>query len=325
MQDPLSGQDEELFHYTTEAGLRGIIESQALWATNAAFVNDSTEASYFFDSRLRLLIDRQLRQSKRITAIEDESVREFTIRANLEGLTAAFRNTAGQINSAYLTSFTRLRATNPEILPAQRAPRTEREDGVLSQWRAYGSGGGFAIVFTTSGLEKLIKKEIGVYRQTIGLSSVAYLDNPIVEDMYDRFSQDEKAIADRLKAALDSGDPSELAIDTYGPITRLSCVFKHPGFIEEREARIVVVHPVKGASDSRRNREVRYAKRNGRRVPYIALFESLQGCRLPIERIIVGPHPERHERAVATTLLLEAHEIDAEVHVSEIPYIERGG
>src|SRR5262245_59435591 len=34
---------KSLFHYTTAAGLIGIIETQTLWATHANFLNDSAE------------------------------------------------------------------------------------------------------------------------------------------------------------------------------------------------------------------------------------------------------------------------------------------
>lgn len=38
--DPI---DDVIYHYTTDEGLRGIIENSELWLTNTAFVNDTTE------------------------------------------------------------------------------------------------------------------------------------------------------------------------------------------------------------------------------------------------------------------------------------------
>src|SRR5215470_941549 len=35
-----------LFHYTTQAGLVGIVKSNLLWATNALYLNDSSELRY---------------------------------------------------------------------------------------------------------------------------------------------------------------------------------------------------------------------------------------------------------------------------------------
>lgn len=37
----------ELFHYTGIGGLEGIVKSQTLWATHAAFSNDATEIRAF--------------------------------------------------------------------------------------------------------------------------------------------------------------------------------------------------------------------------------------------------------------------------------------
>jgi hypothetical protein len=45
---------ETLYHYTTQDGLLGIIQSRSLWATNVSYMNDSTE----FDLFLGLLKDR---------------------------------------------------------------------------------------------------------------------------------------------------------------------------------------------------------------------------------------------------------------------------
>jgi len=37
---------ELLFHYTTAAGMRGILDSSRLWATNYRFLNDTSEVAY---------------------------------------------------------------------------------------------------------------------------------------------------------------------------------------------------------------------------------------------------------------------------------------
>ena len=40
LADPCEGM---IYHYTSNEGLRGIIENSAIWLTNVAFVNDTTE------------------------------------------------------------------------------------------------------------------------------------------------------------------------------------------------------------------------------------------------------------------------------------------
>ena len=41
-------QIKPLFHYTTQAGLLGIIDSRSLWFTDIFYLNDSTEMEYTF-------------------------------------------------------------------------------------------------------------------------------------------------------------------------------------------------------------------------------------------------------------------------------------
>src|SRR4051812_35401425 len=80
------------------------------------------------------------------------------------------------------------------------------------------------------------------------------------------------------------------------------------------------------AGDKRPEKSLQFWPRNGILVPYITLFGnevSLSGSKLPIQRIVVGPHPDKLKRQKAVALMLEQHEIDAEVTVSDIPYLGR--
>ncbi|MER0171630.1 MAG: hypothetical protein DU489_13715 [Nitrosomonas sp.] len=52
MTKSLAEVHPELFHYTNAKGLMGIIESQSIWATHYAYVNDSEEIRHFLKSRL---------------------------------------------------------------------------------------------------------------------------------------------------------------------------------------------------------------------------------------------------------------------------------
>lgn len=41
-----TGAPRDVWHYTTAAGLSGILRSQTLWATETAFLNDASEIDY---------------------------------------------------------------------------------------------------------------------------------------------------------------------------------------------------------------------------------------------------------------------------------------
>ncbi len=46
-ESPIAQDHPELFHYTGIAGLEGIVRTQTLWATHAAFLNDALEIRAF--------------------------------------------------------------------------------------------------------------------------------------------------------------------------------------------------------------------------------------------------------------------------------------
>lgn len=104
------------------------------------------------------------------------------------------------------------------------------------------------------------------------------------------------------------------------------------GVLEEREVRVVAVLAsdefIKlGEPDAPPQKEVKSFDRNEEKVPYIELFSTLAAgdtfVRLPIKRVIVGPHKKRVQHAEFVRELLAQGGYDVEVVQSEIPYIGR--
>ena len=59
----------------------------------------------------------------------------------------------------------------------------ERDHGLLSQWRGYGGDGGVSIVFDTSGLGDLLKKEwYSNYWTHLNISPVSYATDGLSVD-----------------------------------------------------------------------------------------------------------------------------------------------
>src|SRR5580704_14459526 len=110
---PTTAKPQRLFHYTSQAGLLGIVSSNVLWATNALYLNDSSELDY--------------------------------------GLTAAREKLRAVLNRSSAVSEL-LRRTDrllklPILLPDRNfyACCFCEESNLLSQWRAYADrGGGYA-------------------------------------------------------------------------------------------------------------------------------------------------------------------------------------
>ncbi len=102
--------------------------------------------------------------------------------------------------------------------------------------------------------------------------------------------------------------------DGFAPFVAGATLFKHHGFSEEREVRIVAIP---GSDEVQKTVQAEYpaefkasplkcirerGSSNGKR-RYIALFDTL-GVRLPIKRVIVGPCRHQNENYERVTALL---------------------
>lgn len=310
----------ELLHYTTAEGLAGILSSQTLWATHASFLNDAAEVTTFLDRRLPQLLGKYVRAAlddmSRIPfqaqAIENSGGIEQACKEAVSGLVKAIRKSALALNQPFVLSFS-----------AADDSHTSR-GGLLSQWRGYGVDGGYALVFDTEAFEELLKAEGAAFSyQFAQWADVHYYDEgPNAPRPAEEILQAEAslgaAVADFVR------NPTREALEpTYEPVTMLSCLYKHWGFHEEREIRVVAIPSSQDVAraQGKHFRAQKFFLRNGTPIPYVPLFESLPSARLPITRVIVGPHREKQQRKAAVEAMLAANNVSAEVVVSEIPYV----
>jgi hypothetical protein len=107
-----------LYHYTTQEGFLGIIQSKTLWASSIRHLNDSSEFNYAINLALRISNDY-------VKSGKDDS--------GFKQIVRVFRH----VLNIYVCSFS-----------------TQKDQ--LSQWRAYcRDGGGFSIGFDAAHLEDL--------------------------------------------------------------------------------------------------------------------------------------------------------------------------
>ncbi len=193
-----------LYHYTTAAGLLGILDQRAIRASNMRFLNDSAE----FLHSLRLAESVMERLSPRWSATW-ERVAEGAIRTVL-------RDVAGV--GIYVFSL------------------SEHKDR-LSQWRAYGQGGAaFAVGFDIPSLFTLIQRRkylIGpcLYQR----DDQERLVSAICEDVHDAF---EKWIDD-TDGAPSPAVQSHFASMFYVQFMGVASLLKDPSFEEEGEWRVI--------------------------------------------------------------------------------------
>lgn len=198
--DPDDFLPETLYHYTSAAGLHGIVTSGKLWGTNYSYLNDSSELQYGLSEVALPVIERRLETEG------DTNRRSFlmSIRKSLDA-------TAGGIDF-YLTCFC-------------QAP------DLLSQWRGYGAASGrFCIGFNAESLlceTKAIKMNSGVviYEQGKQRRKVETALDTTLETLTQG-----RANHDAFLAAT--------ADELVRKLLQELCFFKHPGFKEENEWRM---------------------------------------------------------------------------------------
>jgi hypothetical protein len=246
-----------LYHYTNADGLKGIIENEELWATSAYYLNDSAEILYGYR-----VLDSALEEWLKQASPPEDSISR--------GLVTTLRRYFGHdaverhiITPIYLSSFC-------------------EEDNLLSQWRAYGSSGGYSVGFRVpaEGIFYGLKPEPPVYTARC------------VKVEYDRDRQIQRVleILDSVLPILDEPEVTGAvrSIDSLSPLGFSSLLriiqemlveesigFKDAAFAVEKEWRVVVRSRdlLKQGSDDgdHANLKIHFRTARGRLIPYVKL------------------------------------------------------
>jgi len=322
----VSEEYKKLYHYTTWEGLLGILDSQSLWATNYRFVNDNSEIVLFRDKLISLVhsyasetVKKIIRQFPHVKdMVNEKGGIEEVIRHEGRVLVDAQYSALG--DEIYILSFC-----------GQHPNRNINDNGLLSQWRGYGSGGGAAIVFDTKKLEEMLDTETSRFEYgAVYLADIVYSDDD--RKFREDFSQDLFVITDVMKQFFDFDTFCNRKFvhssKAFHPFVRCISRYKHYGFSEENEVRVIALPTVindelekRAKADGvklRPEKEVKYRERGGQHVPYIDLFDSNE-TQLPIDKIIIGPHVEKEVRA--ETIRTQLGKTEIEVTCSDIPYV----
>jgi hypothetical protein len=328
-EPPVSAVVRELYHYTSIKGLKGILAGQYLRATRSDHLNDSTEVRHFRDD-LIAAVRELLSQNTRKLAREDGRFRTNVARAG--GARFVAHNDAINL----VRRFFQVTFEGDEHAPAFAVPfvtsfcshhtndKYTQRNGLLSQWRAYGTPDGrFALVFDVKKLEILLGEEVGKYLYSFAnISDVVY--NTETLDFKDRFSDLLQLLAlDWAKHALGKGPGAP--DDIFNEFIKCAVRFKHQAFSEEQEYRIVAC-PMSFELDnffkemgaaSPTGLPVKSVEADERARPYIPLFKNASRP-LPIKRIIIGPHPNQAGFAPEAQDIVKG---SIPIYASETPYI----
>ncbi len=304
-----------LYHYTTAEGLKGIIENNEIWATSAYYMNDSAEILYGYRVLHRALEqwlkDRNPAEDSISRGLANSFIRYF-------GHDAFERNI---VTPVYLTCFC-------------------EEPNLLSQWRAYGSSGGYniGVQVPMEGIVYGIKPEPVVY--TANCLKVEY----DVQKQIDRIFAlldfllpilDEQAVTDAIRS-IDPMSPlgySGLEGSIQDMLVEESMGFKEPAFAVEKEWRFVVRsrrHMKQGNDNGdHTNLPIHFRTARGQLIPFIKFkpYEAPtpivgNGKQLPIASVTCGPGGDRISAGLAVRWLLDGRGFrDVRVEHSEISLV----
>lgn len=258
-------------HYTTAAGLLGILHSERIWATSARYVNDASELLYGRDVVCDVLRD---------TVAGQQAAARQWLAPFLDMLERLFDQ-----HDLYIACF------------------CESSD-LLSQWRAYGAQGGYALGFKSARLSDL------------GAATIFRVEYaPAVQ---------KESIRETLALHLAEFDvahkkkDSARIVDVSGSLGLLLALwiaaFKHPSFAEEQEWRVM---PLK-APEAVLIRNDSGWLRPYVEVPLVGVGKNVGA--MPLTRITHGPsqHPDLAKRSLR---LLLANTKYAEIAIagSDVP------
>jgi hypothetical protein len=274
---------DTLYHYTSQSGLRGIIENQCIWATDVRYLNDSTEFSYAIKLASKLLKEK---------GIDDE-------------------NDLSEVISLL---------TSSEPGPVFAASFSTASDQ-LSQWRGYcPDTGGFMLGFDISEIQRLAKNqgfqlEECIYCKNKQKAALNKVIDGTLQFIASNWSTTNARSGIDLDAVMKTGGKMRLAFAL--DLMHLAPTLKHPSFYEEREKRLIAI------AEPLWQREVKFREGKSMIVPYIKfkLINKKNGESLPIKEIMVGPTPHTELSMLSVRQLLKNNKISscAVIH-SEIPY-----
>ena len=192
-------------HYTTLEGLRGIISSKALWASNASFLNDRAELEHALQASERVI--KMLSSDEVLKTWSPLLKRVFTELAD------------GARPDTYVACFC-------------------EDDDNLSQWRGYGGDvQGVSITFGRAQLSKQLKKEGATFiKVSYSKYSTATKVRQALEDQLSEIAE-----LDKLAGNLNSTQKYE---QLRSRVSALLPRFKHIGFKDEREWRFAIQRSV---------------------------------------------------------------------------------
>jgi hypothetical protein len=313
-------QHDILFHYTTSNGLMGILESNKLHATHYRYLNDLSEILHLAPKLKSIATPSVIGLLKDMAGQNPRLARFAEKHGGVSAL--AQSEVSKMVDGLYRVSFG-IERKDKFLQPYfvcfchHTKGSYERDHGLLSQWRAYGQDAGFAIVFDVKRLVERLQSEARRYYYSYGgFGDVVYDgDEEAFATEFDEFIH---LVSEQFPKLVVAGKP---ALDKiFGPFASCAARYKHRAFKEEREVRLTLSPLSKTLAEPNTNKVEKTIKFRRDMTPYIAIFEGEQE-KLPITKIIVGPHLEKEVRRDKLARFVDIKGLEIEIACSATPLI----
>lgn len=290
-----------LYHYTNSAGLRGILESSSLWATDAEFLNDAQELQFGRNELCDALraYAEDLFPSNRTPDGGKEYSRATIVRSALQYLDRGDVNVPVKTERIYVTCFC-------------------QDSDLLSQWRGYASADGYAIGFRSAAL--LDQVPLATEYRVVGQYGfeAERRAGPEVRPSLVQVQYGDLAVTRMIENVLQKIAPQPMGHPgSQGWMQAVSLAvpalasIKHSAFAEEKEWRLYVGGMGAGLKESFRVGSYGI-------IPYVELPLDLHNA---IHEVVVGPGKYSDVRMTGVARLLRSRDLDSvNVRASSAPF-----
>jgi len=278
----------ELYHYTNDIGLNGILESGALRFTDIFGVNDPSELKHGFSHSLKIL--------EKLAASGSPLEKQFVNRFH-----ELYESQLDKTAHFFICSFSKV-----------------KDD--LAQWRAYADNGrGYNLVFDGALLENGFAKPNETPSDSNTTFSVRYNDsetheihNKIVKNLFHLVSF---VGSQRLEPSIRDNFLKRLSSELSVRLIHSAIFYKHEAYMPESEYRFMQIFRGDKPAPNLKERPRSYGM-----VRYTE-YEWKEGYKDALKKIIIGPSADKRKaRDFAESCLEKYGFTDVSIEESEIPY-----
>lgn len=289
------GDVPPLFHYTGAHGVRGILNSDRIWASGAQHMNDWMEVVYGYDLMMKAL--RGLVHHGKLPQRSGRVFREVL---------GAMEQPDSPFVDAYFAAFC-------------------EKGNLLSQWRAYAGTQGFALEVDPLALKGELTLTTKAPARNLRLAKVEYQpeqQKKSFRELLDRLIQTvekEHGRGERVEATL--AEFVRVVLSSW------AATVKHPGFEEEQEWRVIFQPMITTEERYHSTEEFVIRVEDYALVTHVELMPAevlpsrgKKPLKLPIKSITCGPNVSMRSTARALEILLRNNGYEGvRILKSEIP------